>query len=195
MATQSVPTFSEFRIRASTVRLLSGVIAGLLFSAPAFNACAIGLPVTSCADDGSADTLRSAVASAQDGDVVTLNQLPLVCSTVSLSTGALEIPVANLTIEGDVNRSITISAAGKSRVLHHTGTGTLVLKYLGVTDGYYIAPLAHGGCIIPLEASRYSPTMRFIIARLSAERAKITTRAMAKAVLSLPKAALPSKTA
>jgi hypothetical protein len=147
MATQSVPTFSEFRIRASTVRLLSGVIAGLLFSAPAFNACAIGLPVTSCADDGSADTLRSAVASAQDGDVVTLNQLPLVCSTVSLSTGALEIPVANLTIEGDVNRSITISAAGKSRVLHHTGTGTLVLKYLGVTDGYYIAPVAHGGCI------------------------------------------------
>ena len=32
-------------------------------------------------------------------------------------------------------------------MLHHTGTGTLVLKYLGISDGYYIAPVAHGGCI------------------------------------------------
>jgi hypothetical protein len=147
MATQSAATPGDFRVHATRARLLSAVIVGILFSAPASNVWATGLPVTSCADDGSPGTLRSAVASAQDGDVVTLSQLPLVCSTISLSTGAIEIPVANLTIEGDVNRSITISADGKSRVLHHTGTGTLVLKYLGVTDGYYIAPVAHGGCI------------------------------------------------
>ena len=147
MATQSASTSRNGHVRSTSMRLLSAVIAGVLFSAPAFNAWAIGLPVTSCADDGSAGTLRSAVASAQAGDVVTLSQLPLVCSTVSLAMGAIEIPAANLTIEGDVNRSITISAGDKSRVLHHTGTGTLVLKYLGVSDGYYIAPVAHGGCI------------------------------------------------
>ncbi len=147
MAMQSTSTRRDGRIRPPTARLLSAVIAGVVFSAAVADAWSVGLPVTSCADDGGAGTLRSVVASAQNGDVVTLSQLPLVCSTVSLTTGAIEIPVSNLTIEGDVNRPITISAAGHSRVLHHTGTGTLVLKYLGISDGFYAAPVAHGGCI------------------------------------------------
>ena len=112
MTRQLVSTSGDYRVRVPKGRLLSAVIAGVFLTATASQAWSVGLPVTKCGDDGSAGTLRSVMASAQDGDVVSLNQLPLVCSTVSLTLGAIEIPAANLTVEGDVKRSITISAAG-----------------------------------------------------------------------------------
>ncbi len=147
MATRSAPFQQRGRLRPANVRLLAAVVTAVLFSAESPKTWSAGLPVTSCADDGGAGTLRSAVASAHDGDVVTLSQLPLVCSKVSLTTGAIEIAVPNLTIEGDSRRPITISAENNSRVIRHTGNGTLVLKYLGISDGYYASPVAQGGCI------------------------------------------------
>jgi hypothetical protein len=109
--------------------------------------CANGFDVSSCADDGGPTTLRAVIAGANDGDYIFLDQLPLMCSKISLTTGAIEIGVPNLTIEGVNGRDIDISAGGASRVFHHTGTGTLNLKYLQISDGYYKAPVARGGCI------------------------------------------------
>ena len=49
------------------------------------------LPVTSCADDGSADTLRSVIASASEGDVVDLSALD--CSSITLTQGLIDLSV------------------------------------------------------------------------------------------------------
>jgi hypothetical protein len=109
--------------------------------------CANGFHVSSCADDGGATTLRTVIGGANDGDYIFLDQLPLTCSKITLTTGAIEIGVPSLTIEGVNGRDIDISAGSASRVFHHTGAGTLELKYLQVSDGYYKASVARGGCI------------------------------------------------
>ena len=49
------------------------------------------LPVTSCADDGSAGTLRSVVASASEGDVIDLGALD--CSSITLTQGVIDLSV------------------------------------------------------------------------------------------------------
>jgi hypothetical protein len=111
------------------------------------------LPVTSCADDGSAGTLRSVVASAADGDTVDLTELA--CSTITLLSGEVEINVDNLTIEGPGRDALTIDgnqAANtgyilNGRVFHHAGAGTLTIDALTVTHGLASYVYNYGGCI------------------------------------------------
>lgn len=145
----SVNQVAARRSHRPLTTLGSSIIAALacvgMFEAS--SVCASGFHVSSCADDGGATTLRAVIAGANDGDYVFLDQLPITCSKISLITGAIEIGVPSLTIEGVNGRDIDISAGGASRVFHHTGTSTLVLKYLHVSDGYYKAPIARGGCI------------------------------------------------
>ena len=97
--------------------------------------------VENCDDDGPG-SLRQTLSMVSDGDSVDLSTL--LCSTITLTTGALEIPVDNLSMRGNRD-SLTIDAAGSSRVLLHEGTGRLWLWGLGFANGF--AAGASGGCI------------------------------------------------
>ena len=102
------------------------------------------LPVSSCADDGDAGTLRSVVATAADGDTVDLSTLT--CSTITLALGAVSTDVDNLQIQGPGQSSLTIDAAHADRALVLRGAGTLSISDLAVVNGY-LAGDYNGGCV------------------------------------------------
>jgi hypothetical protein len=100
------------------------------------------LPVTSCADDGSAGTLRSVVAGAASGDTVDLSQLS--CSTITLTQGEITVAQDDLTLSGPGAANLSISGGDASGVLAHHGTGTLSIDALSVVAGH----ASHaGGCV------------------------------------------------
>lgn len=107
------------------------------------------LSVTSCADDGSAGTLRSVVAGAASGDTIDLGTLS--CSTITLLSGAIPITQYGLGISGSPAHHITIDGGGRDRVFNGVSAGgTLILSDLTITNGKYTAPssgVAFGGCI------------------------------------------------
>lgn len=79
----------------------------------------------------------------------------LACSTITLTSGQIEIPQNDLYLKysGEGGTPLTISGNLASRVFHHTGTGTLRLVGLTIEDGKYdntnIFQLVHanGGCV------------------------------------------------
>jgi hypothetical protein len=115
------------------------------------------LPVTSCEDEGSPGTLRTVVAGAGEGDTVDLSQLT--CSTITLLSGQIEIPVDNLTINGPGSEALTIDAnygssdvvTSTGRVFLHNGAGTLEVDNLTIANGLVNDPnllaAPSGGCI------------------------------------------------
>lgn len=100
------------------------------------------LPVASCADDGSAGTLRSVVAGAASGDTVDLGQLS--CSTITLTQGEIVIAQDDLILRGPGAANLSISGDAASGVLAHHGAGTLSIDALSVIDGHSAHP---GGCV------------------------------------------------
>ncbi len=111
------------------------------------------LLVSSCADDGSSGTLRSVVAGAATGDTIDLTQLD--CSTITLSSGQIEIDVNDLTLTGPGRDALAIDGNNAGRVLFHSGTGTLTLSGLTLTHGLADAAIdtnppnvgMRGGCV------------------------------------------------
>jgi hypothetical protein len=106
------------------------------------------LPVTSCADDGGAGTLRHEALVASSGD--TLDLSGLTCSTITLESGAVNIDVEDLTVMGPGAAALAIVGDGSDRVFRHGGTGTLELSYLTVTNGNYTVVTGvgyGGGCV------------------------------------------------
>ncbi|HKE48577.1 MAG TPA: choice-of-anchor Q domain-containing protein [Rhodanobacteraceae bacterium] len=102
-------------------------------------------PVVNCADDGPG-SLRDAVAQANGGD--TLDLTTLQCSTITLTSGEIDILQHDLTLQGPGPGALTISAGGASRVLKHGGSGQLSLRGLTIADGRYESGfVARGGCI------------------------------------------------
>ena len=104
-------------------------------------------------DDSGPGSLRDTIAGAASGDMIDLSELT--CSTITLTSGAIEIPQDDLYIkysgEGGTPPSVDGNLSG--RVFHHTGTGTLKLVGLTIThgkydnaDAYYVTS-ATGGCI------------------------------------------------
>jgi hypothetical protein len=110
-------------------------------------------PVTSCADDGSAGTLRSVVGLAGSGDTIDLSGLPgsdptCTDSTITLSQG--EIAIAhNLNLQGPGADKLTIAAGGSNRVFDSTSadapSGYLHVGALTISDGKTLD--GRGGCI------------------------------------------------
>lgn len=93
-------------------------------------------------------SLRKAINVAQEGDTVDMGEL--VCSTITLERGELEIYQNNLTIRGPTNHPLTVDAHGASRVFHHTGTGVAEIDYLIATGGttkFAIEANPIGGCV------------------------------------------------
>lgn len=124
--------------------LLSACIASS-FASPALAASPQGFVhyVTSCDDDGPG-TLRDTLRIAGNGTSVSFDNLQ--CSTITLTSGELEVAVDYLYIVGNAQ---TITAANASRVISHTGQGQLTLRNLTISDGYLTgsAISLNGGCI------------------------------------------------
>lgn len=102
------------------------------------------LPVTSCADDDSAGTLRTVLASAADGDTVDLSALT--CGTITLALGAVQTDVDNITIQGPGRDLLTIDAAHLDRALVLSGAGTLSITDVTIVNGYLLGDY-NGGCV------------------------------------------------
>ena len=105
------------------------------------------VPVTTCADDG-AGSLRQAVASANDGDIIDLSALT--CATITLATGAIKVALDNLTLNGPGRAGLAIDGNQLDRVLFHPGQGTLTVHALSIQGGRDRATgfhVAGGGCI------------------------------------------------
>ena len=107
------------------------------------------LPVTSCADDGSAGTLRSVILAAGEND--TIDMTALACGTITLTQGVIDIsvlgdhPINNLTLAGPGRDALVIDANG-ARFLYHaqfqTGLAQLAVRDLSVRNGNYTHGLA-----------------------------------------------------
>ena len=92
--------------------------------------------VGNCNDSGPG-SLREAVAGAVSGDMIDLGGLA--CSTITLSSGQIEIPQDDLYIKYSPHGGArpAIEANLQSRVFHHTGHGTLKIADLAIRDGKY----------------------------------------------------------
>ena len=107
------------------------------------------IPVSNCNDSG-AGSLRDAVDSAIDGDTIDLTALT--CSTITLTSGAIAIPVDSLTIQGPNALLLNIDGGYSDRVFWHLGFGELTIADVSVShgrkylnEGDYGA--AAGGCV------------------------------------------------
>ncbi|HMM56562.1 MAG TPA: choice-of-anchor Q domain-containing protein [Rudaea sp.] len=133
----------------------SPLAAGVLAHYIAVQALAANRSVTSCADDGSAGTLRAVIALAGSGDSIDLSGLPSIdpaCidSTITLTQGEIAIP-HNLTLQGPADATLTIAAGGHNRVLNSTSTDLpnayLQITSLTISGGGYLSNHV-GGCIM-----------------------------------------------
>jgi hypothetical protein len=110
------------------------------------NNAVLSVPVTHCLDDQSAGSLRSVVARAGSGD--TIDMTKLTCSTITLVSGAINVPMDKLTIKGPTSHTLTINANHHGRAIEHTVQGgSLELSNLTIANGKISAPEAFGGCI------------------------------------------------
>ena len=106
------------------------------------------LPVTSCADDGSAGTLRTVAEAAGEGDTIDLGALT--CSAITLTQGAIPLLLNEVAIVGPGANALAIDAAGSDRVLIHPGSGTLTVTALTLRNGAANVggyKVTGGGCI------------------------------------------------
>ena len=107
--------------------------------------------VDSCDDanagSGTTGSLRFAAANAVSGD--TVDMTGLACSAISLTTGAVVLPQADIVVKGPGKSALTVSGID-DRVFRHTGHGTLKMYDLTVANGYLHPSLgteATGGCV------------------------------------------------
>ena len=106
------------------------------------------LPVTSCADDNGAGTLRTVLETAADGATIDLSALS--CSTITLTQGAIPLLLNDVTLVGPGANALAIDAAGIDRVLVHPGSGTLTVTALTLRNGVASAigyQVTGGGCV------------------------------------------------
>lgn len=93
--------------------------------------------------------LRQAIMSANDGETISI---PMGCSAITLTAGAIAVGVDNLTILGPGADAFTLyggrGSGNYDRVFRHTGAGTLEIDGMTIADAaVYNAVDAQGGCI------------------------------------------------
>jgi hypothetical protein len=107
--------------------------------------------VTNCADDPTpgSGSLRSIIADATtvSGDSIDFEQLPMMCSTITLGGPAIEINQDSLYLQGPGAAKLTIDADAASAAFYHRGSGTLYVNDLTISNGAGPASAAWGGCI------------------------------------------------
>lgn len=92
------------------------------------------IPVGNCDDDGSVGSLRTIVDAAVDGDTIDLSGLT--CSTITLTQGAIAPSVDNITFVGPASAALVIDGGGTDYVINHSGTGTITIEHLTLSNGY-----------------------------------------------------------
>ena len=98
--------------------------------------------VANCNDTGTG-SLRDAVTAAVDGDTIDLSALT--CSTITLSSGAIEIKAKDLTIQGPGQDELRVSGNSASQVFRSKKyADNLAIKDLTIADGRTDTT---GGCI------------------------------------------------
>lgn len=101
--------------------------------------------VTNCDDDGTG-SLRATVAAAASGDVVDLSALS--CSTISLTSGFIDVSQDDLSLIGPGAGALAIDAGSTSGVIRHSGLGTLSISGLTISHGQYQSSATpRGGCL------------------------------------------------
>ena len=117
--------------------------------APAMNAPATpaGTVIVTNCDDAGPGSLRDAVANAASGETIDLTQLA--CSTITLTTGAIDVPLDDLSVTGPGAATLTVNGSNLDRVFTHDGSGTLRIGGLTLTNGFNGLPAAYGagGCV------------------------------------------------
>lgn len=115
-------------------------------AAMAANVWTVSSPNCVDASQGSGYTgsLRYAALKASTGDTVNVT-----CSSITLTTGEIIIPQANLTINGPPGSIAGVRANYTSRIFDHQGTGTLSLNSLELVEGFVVGDAGNvrGGCI------------------------------------------------
>ncbi len=104
-------------------------------------------PVANCNDDGPG-SLRDAVAAAASGDTIDLSALH--CSSITLTTGAIEVRLDDLELVGPGANRLAIDGNAADRLFIHPRGGTLRLKGFTLRRGSARAEQFHvsgGGCI------------------------------------------------
>ncbi len=132
---------------------LAACLASALALASPF-AVAANRTVTTCTDSGTG-SLRSAIAGASSGDTVVFDTVAMSCSTITLTSGQIAIPVVQLTLQGPAASTLTIGGFHASRVFEHVGAvdpaRKLTINNLTIANGTVATAVAlagvHGGCI------------------------------------------------
>ena len=139
-----VPIASHMPYAAARARGSDHAYHGARSATPSPHRVANALPVTSCADDNSAGTLRAVLAGAADGDTVDLSALT--CGTITLTLGAVRTDVDNVTIQGPGRDLLTIDAAHLDRAIILGGAGTFSISDVSIVNGYLPGDY-NGGCV------------------------------------------------
>ncbi|HEY6986723.1 MAG TPA: choice-of-anchor Q domain-containing protein [Rhodanobacteraceae bacterium] len=102
--------------------------------------------VFNCGDSGPG-SLRYAIDHAASGDLIDLTQLT--CSLITLTTGALHVPLDDLTLLGPGAGRLAIAPdpASPTSVLRHSGTGLLTISGLEIGNGTEQMHYTAGGCL------------------------------------------------
>ncbi len=120
-------------------------------------------PVTTCADDGSAGSLRVVVASAVSGDLVDMSSLA--CGTITLTGGEIGIDVDDLTLQGPGQSALTIDGGNTSRIFSIFSNGTVAMYDFSMAHGFVgQAAFAVGGCVYSYFAN---PNSLLVLARVT----------------------------
>jgi hypothetical protein len=116
-------------------------------------ASAVTLLVTDCTDGSGTGTLRHTIAAAASGDTVLIQSGT--CSKITVQTSQISTSVASLTIQGPGADQLTIDGAYDlsphqyHRIFYHSGTGTLTIQGMTLTESKYRgAAFPMGGCVL-----------------------------------------------
>lgn len=136
-------TFDARGSARSTLLLVAAVVSGAaLFLAPGSTHAATRT-VTNCNNSGSG-SLRAAAAVALSGDTIDLSRLS--CTRITLASEVL-LPQSDIRLLGRDRLALTLHGNHVTRVLHHTGSGTLSVERLSVSYGVVTGERVSGGCI------------------------------------------------
>ncbi len=135
---------THLHCRVPVLRPIAVCLAAALAMEVPSTSWANNLIVTNCNDSG-AGSLRNTVNQAASGDTVDLTRLQ--CSGITLTSGQINTSLNDLGLNGPGASALNISGGGQqSRVFDHTGTGTLALNGLTISnDNGFVK--GNGGCI------------------------------------------------
>lgn len=151
-ATSGAASTTSLPMRHTT--LAAGLAAALALAAlPAARGGSSPLPVTNCNDSGPGSLRAAASAPIAPGSTIDLSGLS--CSVITLTTGAIDFQVNELTLDGPGADGLTIDGNGNDRVLQFEApvyavlgvpsTIDVTISNLTISNGYAIGD---GGCIL-----------------------------------------------